>query len=83
MGHGLDLTDGFIKCLVSEHWQNRAKDLLTHDGILEGYVIHDRRSNPQMFRVGFSTDYNFRWIYQRADTLKMFLIDNVSIVGIV
>ena len=83
MGHGLNLGDSFIRCLVSQHWQNRAKDLLSHNGILEGNVIHNRRSNLQTFRVGFSTDYNFRWIYQRTDTLKMFLIDDLSIVDIV
>ena len=52
MSHGIDFGDSALQGIPGQHRQDGAEDFLLHDRIGEGYVVHDRRCNFQLFRQG-------------------------------
>ncbi len=81
MRHGMDVCHSFFQRIPGQHRQDGAEDFLLHDRIGEGYVVHDRRCNFQLFRQGGAAPDGLGGIHEFQDSLKMLFVDDFSISG--
>ena len=77
MGHNIDAADHFIQVVIHQDRHNRAEDFFLHDRVGKCYVIHNRRFNTERFALRISAVYNFLFIDQTRDSVKMLFIDDL------
>ena len=82
MGHGINSADNLLQAVIGQDRHKRTEDFFLHDPVRKGYIVKDRRFNLECFPVSLSALYNFLLIDQPKNTVKMFFIDDLSIIGI-
>ncbi len=68
--------------MIGHYRQNRRKQLLTHGGTIRAGWAHNSRRNLQGFGVGFAAEQDGFTVQNFGDPVKVPLIDNAAIVGI-
>ena len=80
MGLGLDVGQGVVQIGVGEHRQDGSEDLLAHDGILPGHILHDGGGDAQAGLVAGAAADHLGRVDEPHQAAVVLLVDDLAVI---
>ena len=81
-GHAGEKIVDFIKGVKAENGQKGPEDLLLHNRVAPGYIVHHRGRDLQRFSVCVAAQHRFFPVDQAADPFKVLFIDDPAVIRV-